>query len=534
MLRTLFKKQMLELNTMFFIDRKTKKRRNTVGIILFILLYVFVFSALAFSFFAIYMLLSPIIEMSKAWLFFSFAGIISIFGSSLLNMFIANAYLFNAKDNDLLLSLPIEPSKILFVRMLGLLFWGALYDTILFLPAIAAYWLTVGFSVTSVVYPLIIWIITIFFVLALSVGFGYIVGIISSRLKNKSILTVLIAVLLMGVYYFFYFKLQSSVASLIQNIDKAEEFVKGAMIPFYHLGLGCEGNIVSLLIFFGISLVLFVLAYFIVSKNFISIVTRNNGFTKKEYKEETNLKQSNVKSALIRKEIKHFTSSAALMLNTGLGILIAPIGGIILLTKSQDLETLTMLLEEVAPDYLGLIPSLIIVIGFFVLSMCCFTATSISLEGKNMWITQTLPLDYKEFLNAKIKTQLLLFTPSALIYGVLASIAFKLEIETAVFVCISLVAFIFLSATVGLFANLKKYNLEWTTETYVVKQSVPVAITLFGGWGVAIIYAAASYFLMKYIEPLNLTIMFFALMVLISRFTLSWILTKGTKEIEYM
>ena len=86
MLKTLIKKQLLELNKSFFVDRKTGKgksaRSATFSIVLFILLMIFaiggMFCYMSYS-------MRPLITYGMSWLYFAIMGataaLFGVFGS---------------------------------------------------------------------------------------------------------------------------------------------------------------------------------------------------------------------------------------------------------------------------------------------------------------------------------------------------------------------------------------------------------------------------------------------------------------------
>lgn len=527
MLKALFKKEFLELNTMYFINPKTGKRRSTKGIIGYILLFTFVFISCAISFVGIGMLFSTFIENGYDWLYFSVMAIPSIFISCFIDMFVANSYIFNAKDNDLLLSMPINPGKILLTRMLGLYVFGLLYFSITFIPAIGVYWYFKGFSI----FPIIVFIFDSILVLTISVILGFVIAFITSKVKNKVFTTVLLGVSMIALYYFIYFKMNEVTTSIITNIDQTISTIKGPFVLFYHMGLGCTGNAKSLLVFILIIIASFSLVYYVVSKNFISIATRNNGQIKKVYKEEK-LKESSLSIVLFKKEMKRFLSSSALMLNIGLGIVILPGLGILLYMKREPLLPLLELFHELFPEYYRLMPLVVVVFGLFIISLTCYTASAISMEGKNYWIIKSSPIDFKEILNAKIKAQLCLFVPPLIIFSAIVGVALNMVIQDIVYVTVVLIAYENLFASFGLFLNLKNPNLTWSNETAVVKQSGPVTIAIFGSWGVAIFVGVATYFLNKVIEPLYIMTAFLVIFVVLTRIMNRWLYTNGIEIME--
>ena len=65
----------------------------------------------------------PLHQAGLDWFYFSLMGGISILLNIIGGIFASKTVLFDAKDNELLLSMPIPPFLILAGRMLSLLFW---------------------------------------------------------------------------------------------------------------------------------------------------------------------------------------------------------------------------------------------------------------------------------------------------------------------------------------------------------------------------------------------------------------------------
>ena len=123
------------------------------------------------------------------------------------------------------------------------------------------------------------------------------------------------------------------------------------------------------------------------------------------------------------------------------------------------------------------------------------TAPSVSLEGKNLWILQSRPVDGKKILFAKLKLHMVITAPIAFLCGVVLNILLKPSPVTAVLTLILPCVFIFLCGELGLLLNLKMPKLDWTNEAVTVKQSMSVMISLFANWGIIMLLAGVYYLL---------------------------------------
>ena len=172
------------------------------------------------------------------------------------------------------------------------------------------------------------------------------------------------------------------------------------------------------------------------------------------------------------------------MLNCGLGTILLPVLGIFILIKAD-------MIQSIIASYMGNDSSLVVLIacaGLCVMaSMNDITAPSISLEGKSLWIIQSLPVPAWRVLLAKLKMHLLITEIPMIFCSVCTVIALRPQLFTAILLFVMPMLFVLLSAAFGLMVNLKMPNLSWTDETVPVKQSMGVLLSLFGGWGLVIV-----------------------------------------------
>ena len=128
MLRILFKKQMLELNQNFFQDKKKGTSRSKVSAFAFIALYIILIIFLGGIFFNVGIgLCGPLVQAGLGWLYFVIMGLIAVALGVFGSVFNTFASLYQAKDNDLLLSMPIPVSAILTVRLSGVYVMGLVF-----------------------------------------------------------------------------------------------------------------------------------------------------------------------------------------------------------------------------------------------------------------------------------------------------------------------------------------------------------------------------------------------------------------------
>lgn len=131
--------------------------------------------------------------------------------------------------------------------------------------------------------------------------------------------------------------------------------------------------------------------------------------------------------------------------------------------------------------------------------MVFISAPSISLEGKSLWVMQTMPIRGGTVLRAKAAMHIMITVPAA----VLCTAAMGIILEANALDCIAAallaVAFTVFTAYFGVALNLKFHRFDWINETAAVKSGMSVMLAMFGSMAIlaipALLYAllAAEY-----------------------------------------
>ena len=151
MLKILMKKQMQEVGTFLYQDNKKGKRRSKSNFIGYILILVLLYAMLGGIFFTMGAWLGkPLMALQLDWLYFALMGLVSVFLGVFGSVFNTYSSLYLAKDNELLLSMPIKPRDILIARLSGVYVMGLFYEGLVFIPAILAYCMTAGVTIGAI------------------------------------------------------------------------------------------------------------------------------------------------------------------------------------------------------------------------------------------------------------------------------------------------------------------------------------------------------------------------------------------------
>ena len=529
MFKALLKKQLMEMFRGVFVNTRTGKRRQGFGLIGFLAIFVLAFFSLGFFFYTIAEpLAEAFITQGREWLYYAVMGIIALVIGVFLSVFSTYSALYQAKDNELLLSMPIPPRTILSSRMTGIYVTTLLYQAIAWIPTLIASWVQRPPTALQVVLQILLLFILGFFSLTLSSVLGWLVALAASKIqtKNKSFATLLFTICFLVVYYVFYFRLQGILSDIINNADVIGKSLRTKAYPLYLYGTAGDGNLTSFIMLTVIVAALLAVCIWVLARSFTRLTTTNRGAKKVKYREHR-LKASGMRKALIGKELKRFTSSSSYMLNASMGTLLMVAMAVFMLIKAAALrEALSQVFGgSMGTDFIYMIAAG----GMCLLAgMNDITAPSVSLEGKTIWIPQSLPVRGSDALMAKIDLHLLLtWAPAALCTAALC-IALRIPFVTSLCMVVLVLSYVLMIASSELALDVKRPNLTWSNEAYPLKQSLNIFIAVFGGWIVAAI-VAAPYFLIRSISATLYMCLAALFCLIVSAVFIRWLRRKGAE-----
>ncbi len=530
MLKTLLRKQMTEIFRSYFYDAKKNKARtkkNTVVLLLLFGLVMIVVMGALFGFLSQY-LCNAMAGAGLTWLYFALMTLAAILLGTFGSVFNTYAGLYLAKDNDLLLSMPIPVRYIMASRLLGVYLIGLMYSGVVILPAVIVSWFIMPVSPLAVVGGLLLVVVSSAIVLILSCALGWVVAKVSRKLKNKSIITVLIGLLCFGAYWFFYYNAQNMLTELVENSVLYGEKIRGAAYPLYLLGRMGEGDPAAILVWTLGTAVLLALTLYIIAHGFIRMATSSGSSDHAVYREK-NVRTASPFGALRRREFARFLGSPTYILNCAMGALLGVILSVFLLIRNGWAHGLLATLFEGFDVPLVRFAPIAAALACMVLSSIAITAPSVSLEGKTVWLSQSLPVTPWQVLRAKLEVHVWIGSVPAILCGAATAVVLRLPVAAAVPAVLLPFLFNLLSAAFGLFLNLLHPNLTWVSEITPIKQSMSVMLALFAGWGYAALIGAGGFFLSAHVPTWAVLWIGSALTALLSLLLLRWLRSRGTR-----
>ncbi len=540
---------------------KTKKTKKAGGrVIGFAILFAFLgLSILMTSGALCWLFASEFVSAGLGWLYMTILYLSIAMLMMIGTVFLAKSQLFEAKDNAILLPMPIKPSLILLSRMVSLYVMNLVWGVLVWLPGVVCWYLFAPFSVLTLSISVILFLCLGLFALAIACLLGWGIARISAHIRNKTFVTVALSLIFIGIYYY---AVGIGMNNLIRKFIEQSEMVAatlGAVAPLYRIGdAAANGTLLSLLGTLVLFLLPFALVWLLLVKTFYRTVTESHSIAKRKYEKGT-VRALSVSMALLKRENARLLSSAIYLLNAGLGPIFLIIGAVAVVVKWDTFGmTLFLLGEELIPAIFAGVPCMLI-------AMSLFSAPSVSLEAKTLWILRAMPVDSKEILAAKWKLHAIWCAlPTAVfsIVGVLFFLTYEFDVNAVaeangipaeqlsvllpaqgavtafdtVVGCVAIVLlpqlFVIMTGGVGLLLGIRFVNLNWVNEAQVVKQGAAVGITMLVNMVTVALLALAIYF-GRALLPVSVwllvwTVLFAAAIAVIQRVIDTW----GVKTFE--
>lgn len=478
---TLIKIQCLHLfNLNEIIHNPNKKARFKLVGIAALFLYIFV----AFSFY-IYFMFS-----SMADTLFLIDAIDTIIGcifsvalgiTLVTSVFKVSGLIINCKDDDLLSSLPIPKTTIMISRWLIMYTFNLIMIIIMSIPIIYIYlqyvnvslYFYVSFSILILLSPLIPMII--------GCSAGILLQFISKLFKKSNIINIILVFAALIAYFYFitsisYDNIGTYAAMFGNSLNKVYP------LTTYYIEAICNNNVIALIVLILLNFGLFYVFTFIISKYYDVLVNMTPKQNKKQFK-LTTIKSSSVLNTLIKKESKRYFSSTGYVVNTATGVLLQVIAVAYIVIQGIDSFEMILSIDGIESIIQAFIPLFLMA----TIGLSTTTSSSISLEGQQLWIIKSLPIDTMMIFKAKCAINFILFAPFAVLNVIVLSFFLKLKLTILLFYIIFIVLYISFMSMLGLIVNLLYPNFNWKNEMTVIKQSLPSFIIMIQSLATSII-----------------------------------------------
>ena len=446
---------------------------------------VFLFIAVEGMLFGAWNLLSTFLEMDFAWLYFALAGLLAfafgIFGT----VFTTQAQMYQAKDNDLLLAMPLKPGAIVGSRVFVLYLLTMIFVAVVMLPAGLVYSFKCGFSGSFWLVYLISMIFIGLLTQAVTCLLGWLLHFLLAGFRHKAIVATVFMTAVMILYFIGINQLENLMLLLVNNGGKIASAIQSFAWPFYALGVACFGDWLQFVLLALVCITVFVIVTVILNVTFVKAMLVG-GKTKRAAKQKRDDKVRTAMGAVCRKECKRFFTSTTYLVNIGMGLfmIVAFVGAGILL-KDKLLTVMDQMMEG---KLMKMLPILLTGTMGLLASMTPISAPSVSLEGKHIWILRSMPISGADVLKAKLRFHCIASVPVACVGALALGIVYKIGLFETVFMVIGTAILFVLTGVLGLIFNMCFPRLDWPNEAAPCKQSMAVFFAIFVMMFISTIY----------------------------------------------
>ncbi len=451
--------------------RKKKPKVLYVGVLLFILLMSCI------SFFYSFMIGSGLKMFDSLAILPAMMMAVTCIIVLMTTTFKIKGTIFGFRDYDMVMSLPISTGGIVASRLFILYALNMVFVIMLMLPMTIAYGILARPEAIFYVLSFITMIFLPLVPIVIASFLGTIIAYAASKFRYHNLLNIIFSIGLLAAVMGLSFTIEDNGQELVNMSKSLTEQVNGIYpLAQMYTNAVIDYDITAFIMFLAISFLAFVLYTAIVQKVFKKMNTLiMTGRFSVNFK-MGELKTSSPLKALYVKELKRYFSTPIYVLNTAFGIVLLTLGTIAIIFVDLD----NLMGDPQAAE--ALIKSGPMFLSFCVI-MSCTTMASISLEGRNLWIMKSIPVESKTIYLSKVAVNLTIISPAiidAIVIGIILQMGF---LQTLFMVLVSILCGIFISLY-GLVINLLLPNFNWTTEVLVVKQSAASLVSIFSGMGI--------------------------------------------------
>ena len=529
MIKALFRKQFAEVLAQF--SRRKTTRGNVVttrrSLITFLLIFSVLYVSLGVSFFFVFKELIAGLSSATFPFYYMTAGLLATAVGLLGSVFNAYSTIFDAKDNEMLLSLPIPPRRIVLVRVMSLSAMTLLYAGTVLLPAALVFMIYAKTTVLGYINALLNFLPLVLLVEAITLGIAFIVAAIAKHVKNKKAVVMVASFLLTILFYLIYFRSQAAMSALLVQTE-VPTWARYALFFYYAMGKASQGSALQMLIALATGAGAFLLANFLLSKTFVKFTTAKKNVSVKNKKGV--IKSASLRFALFKREMKLFTSSPAYVMNCAFGVLFLIVVPIVAIVKAESIRQLMVSLQEALPHANGtaIAASVILLIE----GMSCITAPSVSMEGKRIYLLRSLPIPTTDIFVAKIAAHLAVVLPGTLFSSVTLAIVLRANVFCWILMILLPVVHTLFIACVGLCMNVTAPVLDWTDEMTAVKSGISVLVSVFGSMLLTIILGGAYFLVSAFMPDAVYMLIVTALYGIGVYIMMRWLATTGKRKFE--
>lgn len=379
-------------------------------------------------------------------------------------------------DYDFLSSLPIKKKHIVASKIIFLYVFELVFSFIIMVPHGIAQ-IVIAHNVSLFLICLLLAFTLPIVPIAFAVVISLLVTLLTAKFKSANFVFVILYAIIIAAF--------SGMSMIISRMSKDQAAANFSTMgnvlqwvnpSYYFVELSFTGNKLFLLLYVGMTLaiaivsVLFLALAFDKLHEIVSSVRMKKEYVRKDLKNKGEVR------LFYSLEFKRLFNSKFYFTNTIMGSIMAIMGTtVFLVSMTQPFATAS---QEAIYYIKLLIGPIFVTTVMLILGLVTPTTGVINIEGKNFWLTKSLPIDYKKYMHAKLLFSWTLTIPAAIIASTI-EVIFNHDVGWEIaFVYIIPIIFVIVSSLVGLIVAMDHPKLKWNSEAEAIKNSASVLIAL--------------------------------------------------------
>ena len=329
-------------------------------------------------------------------------------------------------------------------------------------------------------YDMLMSFFVLFFPMLIASFIGFVIAKISAGFRKTNIIQTVLTM----IFVIFCFSLRFIIEDVFKNdkveatLEKTSEMTSDAADIYLPAKWFADAvtmrSVTAMLLLIGVSALLFAVIFRLVGNSYRSINSALKSHAAAKKYKMTRLKKHNVVNSIAFKEYKRLMGSTAYTVNGAMGEILAILLGLVTLIIGFD-RIVSVVTSDAPFDHAILQPAIPFIIYFFI-GMAATTAMSPSLEGKNYWILQSLPVERKTVYQGKMLFNMYLTVPAMAFSTLCICKSAGVPAADMLLYLILGLALCAFSTAWGCVCGVKHMRLDWENEIEVIKQGAAVAI----------------------------------------------------------
>ena len=396
----------------------------------------------------------------------------------------AGPVLFDQRAYEKQVALPVEAKSIITSRFLSMYLTDMLLGLVVMLPGLAVYAALERPGFSFWLYGCLVILFLPLLPLTAASVVGALIAGIAGRWRRKNLVSILLTIIFLCLVMVGSMSLngmdESQLGAMMEEFALQLERQIGRIYPpaIWISEAMVSGKTAWLLLFLGVSLGCFLIFLEILGHFYGHVCQMLSAREARGNFRMERLQAKSVMRSLIEREWRRYFASSVYVVNTLTGevmMVLLAVGVAVAGRESVDrMLGIPGAVDRALPVLLGAIPV-----------MMPLTASSLSMEGKNWWMMQTLPVSRRDLIWSKVNLQLIVALPFYLVSEAVLIVALRPGLGEAVCLLAIPAVYILFGARAGIAVNEKFPVFDWESEVRVVKQGASVFLMMVIGLAMA-------------------------------------------------